>query len=69
MEEIRDCNGRIACKGNATTGLVEVAYKRCRNSTHLPVGGTFTIEREGTVTMVSRISTNAFHIESHHCAA
>lgn len=24
MEEIRDCNGRIACKGNATTGLIEV---------------------------------------------
>lgn len=69
MEEIRDCNGRIACMGNATTGLVEVAYKRCKSSTQIPIGGTFRIEREGVVTIVTRINDAAFQVESHVCAA
>ncbi|WP_148207143.1 hypothetical protein [Heliomicrobium modesticaldum] len=69
MEEIRDCNGRIACKGNAATGLVEVVYKRCKTSTQIPIGGTFRIEREGIVTIVTRINDTAFHVESHFCVA
>ncbi len=69
MEEIRDCNGRIACKGDATTGLVEVAYKRCKTSTQIPVGGTLRIEREGVVTIVTRLNDSAFHVESGVCAA
>ena len=69
MEEIRDCNGRIACKGNATTGLIEVLYKRCKTSTQIPVGGTLRIERDGVVTIVTRLSDSAFHVESHANAA
>lgn len=69
MMEIRDCLGRIACKGNATTGLVEVAYKHCTTSIKLSVGGTIKIEREGVVTLVTRISTTAFNIESRPCVA
>ncbi|MED1419381.1 hypothetical protein QS257_04380 [Terrilactibacillus sp. S3-3] len=69
MEEIRDCKGRIACKGNATTGLVEVLYKRCKTSTQIPIGGTLRIEREGVVTIVTRLNDSAFHVESHVYAA
>lgn len=69
MEEIRDCKGRIACKGNADTGLVEVVYKRCKTSTQISIGGTFKIEREGVVTIVTRINNSAFYVESHDCVA
>lgn len=69
MEEIRDCKGRLACKGNAATGFVEAIYKGQKTRTTLPVGETFTIEREGVVIKVIRISTTAFKIESYACAA
>ena len=68
MEEIRDCKGRLACKGNAATGFVEAIYKGQKTRTTLPVGETFTIEREGVVTKVIRISTTAFKIEIGHGA-
>lgn len=69
MEDIRDCIGRIACKGNAATGLIEVAYKRCKTSTQIPIGGTLRIEREGVLTIVTRLNDSAFHVESGVCAA
>ena len=69
MQEIRDCKGRIACKGNANTGLVEVVYKRCKTSTKISIGGTFKIEREGVVTVVTRINDSAFYVESYDCVA
>ncbi|KPU44493.1 hypothetical protein OXPF_19870 [Oxobacter pfennigii] len=69
MEDIRDCKGRIACKVNAATGLVEVVYKRCKTSTQIPAGGTLRIERDGVVTIVTRSSDSAFHVESHVNAA
>ena len=69
MEEIRDCKGRLACKGNSTTGFVETMYKGQKTRTTLPVGETFTIEREGIVTKVIRISPTAFKVESYACAA
>lgn len=69
MEVIRDCYGRIACKGNANTGLVEVLYKRCKTSTQIPIGGTLRIELDGVVTVVKRLSNSAFHVESHVNAA
>lgn len=69
MKDIRDCKGRIACKGDVVTGLVEIAYKHFMTSTQLPIGGTIKIEREGVITIVTRASTKAFDIESHPCAA
>lgn len=69
MEEIRDCKGRIACKGNANTGLIEVVYKRCKTSTQISIDGTFKIEREGVVTIVTRINDSAFYVESHDYVA
>lgn len=64
MEEIRDCKGRLACEADAATGLIETLYKGYRTRTKIPIGGTFTIEREGIVTIISRISSKAFSVNS-----
>lgn len=65
MEILRDCIGRIACKGDAATGLVETLYKGHRTRTKIPIGEKFIIEREDTITTVTRINTMAFQVESH----
>lgn len=69
MEDIRDCKGRLACKGNATTGFIEISYKRCKTSTQIPIGGRLKIERDDVVTIVSRPNNSTFHVESHVQAA
>ena len=69
METFRDCKNRIACMGDAATGLVESLYKGCKTGTHLSVGAEFTIERDGVVTKITRVSTTAFHVESYDLAA
>lgn len=69
MEILRDCIGRIACKGDASTGLIETLYKGHKIRTKIPVGEKFIIEREDTVTTVTRVNTTAFHVESHRYAA
>ncbi len=69
MEILRDCIGRIACKGDAATGLIETLYKGHRTRTRIPIGEKFIIEREDTVTTVTRINTTAFQVESHRHAA
>lgn len=65
MQELRDCKGRIACMGNAATGLVECLYKGHKTRTHLDVGADFTIEREGIETIITRVSDIAFVVDSH----
>jgi len=69
VETFRDCKNRIACKGDAATGLVESLYKGCKTGTRLSVGAEFTIERDGVVTKITRVSTTAFHVESYDLAA
>lgn len=69
MEVIRDCKGRVACKGDAATGDVESAYKGHKTRTRLSIGEVFTIERDDIITKVTRISTTAFRVESHARAA
>lgn len=69
VETIRDCKGRIACKGDAHTGVIEAVYKGHRTRTQLSIGEAFTVEREGIVTEVTRISSTAFRVESHASAA
>lgn len=68
MEDIRDCKGRIACKGNTTTGMVTAIYKGCRTSTLLSIGEIFEIERDSILTIVTRTNANAFSVESYPCA-
>jgi len=65
VKEIRDCKGRIACKGNPKTGVLEVLYKKCKTSTILNIGGTLQIEREGVMTKITRKCTNEFLVNSY----
>lgn len=54
LENIRDCNGHLVCKVNRKDGLIETAYRQQVVSTKLPIGGSITIERNGTRTTVTR---------------
>lgn len=69
MVEIRDYRGRLACKGNASTGFIEALYKGQKVRTTLSIGEVFSVERDGVLTEVERVSTRAFKIESHIIAA
>jgi hypothetical protein len=69
MKEIRDCKGRLACKGDAATGLIESMYRGQKTQTILAVGAYLIIERDGVVTVITRISLTAFKVESHAGAA
>ena len=65
MQELRDCKGRIACMGNASTGFVECLYKGHKTRTHLNIGDNFIVEREGIETIITRVSDMAFTVDSH----
>lgn len=65
MEDIRDCRGRLVCKADAPTGIVEMQYKGLRTETCLSPGSAMTIEREGIVTTVTRSHQPPFSMESH----
>ena len=65
MQELRDCKGRIACMGNASTGFVECLYKGHKTRTHLNIGDNFIVEREGIETIITRVSDMAFAVDSH----
>lgn len=65
METIRDCLGRIACKGDPKTGLVECLYKGNKTSTILAVGEAFTVEREDTITEVIFTRNKKFQVNYH----
>lgn len=69
MQEIRDCNHRLACMGEARTGVIEFVEKHQRFRAVLPLGGSFTIERKGAITTITRISKTAFRVESIPLAA
>lgn len=62
--EFRDCTGRLAARGDATTGLVENRYKGQKTKALLRIGESLTIERENVITIITRISINAFNVES-----
>ncbi len=61
----RDCLGRLACKGDPVTGLVECVYKGNKTSTVLATGETFTVERQNVVTTVTKIAEHEFSVVSH----
>jgi len=69
MVEFLDCKGRLAATGNAKTGLVENHYKGQKTKARLQIGESLTIERENVITIITRISTTAFNVESHLLAA
>ena len=64
MISFRDCLGRLACMGDPETGLVECLYKGNKTSAVLAVGEVFTVERQEIVTVITRVATNDFKVES-----
>ena len=65
MEEIKDKKGKLICKGDPTTGTIESVYKGFRSSTNLPVGGSFTIEKEDTLTIITRTTAERFDVKRY----
>jgi hypothetical protein len=55
--------------GNPETGLVECLYKGNKTSAVLAVGETFTVERQDIVTIITRVATHDFKVESRKKAA
>ena len=68
-EKIKDCKGHFACIADAETGEIEQKYKRTLTRTNIPVGGKYTIERDDTVTVLRRVSTEEFEITSYEIAS
>lgn len=64
-----DCLGRLACKGNPETGLVECLYKGNKTSTILASGESFTVERQEIVTIITRVAAHDFKVNSRKKAA
>ncbi len=69
MLQIRDCIGRLACVFDPETGLVEQVYKGCKTRTTLLPGCTFTIEREGVITAITRTHTSTVKVASRKMTA
>ncbi len=64
MKEIRDCKGHLVCKAEPTDGFIEAAYRHQVTKTLLPIGGVFTIERDGIITIIKRSSKAELNINS-----
>lgn len=64
-----DCLGRLACKGNPETGLVECLYKGNKTSAILAIGESFTVERQDIVTIITRVAAHDFKVDSRKTAA
>lgn len=65
MVAVRDGKKRLACKYDAETETIEALYKGYKTSTRLEVGNSFALERDTTVTVVTRDTVTTFLIEQH----
>lgn len=61
-QTIRDEKGRVACVADPLTGIIEIKYNKIFVQTVLEIGKSLTIEREGVVTTLTRLSTTDFHV-------
>lgn len=65
MKEIRDNKGKLIAMGNPDTGEVEVVYKHHRVFLTLPIGASFSVDREGKyIATVVRID-EGFAVENY----
>lgn len=69
MEQIRDCLGRIVCKGNPGSGFIEIRYRDLTVQAILAIGDSYTVEREKVVTTITRTSKLRFSVSSCQKAA
>ena len=56
FKEIRNKQGKLVAKALLVAGIFVVAYKGQRTIVQLPIGGTITIDRDGHLTRITRIS-------------
>ena len=61
-QTIRDEKGRVACVADPLTGIIEIKYNKIFVQTVLEIGKSLTIERDGSVTTLTRLSVGDFHI-------
>lgn len=69
MELIRDCLGRVVCKGDASSGFIEIRYRGLTVQAILAIGNSYTVERENIVTIITRTSKLRFSVSSCRKAA
>ena len=69
LVKITDCKDRCACFADAATGLIEHEWKKVVTKTRIPIGGEYTIQRDITITILRRVSTEKFEIRSYEIAA
>lgn len=69
LVKITDCKDRCACFADAATGLIEHEWKKVVTKTRIPIGGEYTIQRDVTITILRRVSTEEFEIRSYEIAA
>jgi hypothetical protein len=69
LVKITDCKDRCACFADAATGLIEHEWKKVVTKTRIPIGGEYTIQRDVTITILRRVSTEKFEIRSYEIAA
>lgn len=69
LRRVDDCNGSFACMADAETGMIEHKNRGARTTTCIPIGGEYTIEKDGTVTKLRRISIGKFEITSYKIAS
>ena len=69
LVKITDCKDRCACFADAATGLIEHEWKKVVTKTRIPIGGEYTIQRDVTITILRRVSTEKFVITSYEIAA
>ena len=65
MVAYRDCKGHLVCMADAQTGIVEIQHKDRAVRMTVPVGDSFTVTLRDTETVMTRVSTRAFHVKSH----
>lgn len=69
MKPIKDCNEHTACFIDESTGYVEAKYKNQTTSTFLAVGGSFVVERDTALTIITRVSDSKMKVTRQRVAA
>jgi len=66
MEPIRDIDRHIVCKADSFRGTIERITKRETIRIHVPVGGEIEFINERTYTVIRRVRTDLFYVNSIH---
>ena len=67
LQRVDDCKGRWVCSADPETGLVELKYKQVAASCIIPIGEEYKIkiQRDDTVTVLRRVSSDEIRSESY----